>query len=66
MSDADTRSEFATGWRLLLACVAGVAFGSALAECAGSHNVSFAVAAALFAIGGPAVLTLGRYPRFAD
>ncbi|GAA3999918.1 MFS transporter [Sphingomonas humi] len=53
---------------------AGVAFAggigplafAALAERAGSYDVSFAVAAALFAIGGPAVLTLGRYPRLAD
>lgn len=53
---------------------AGVAFAggigplafAALAERAGSYDVSFAVAATLFAIGGPAVLTLGRYPRLAD
>lgn len=50
---------------------AGVAFAggigplafAALAERAGSYDISFGVAAALFAIGGPAVLTLGRYPR---
>lgn len=28
----------------------------------GSYDTSFAIAAILFAIGGPCVLTLGRYP----
>lgn len=32
-------------------------------QVAGSFDVSFAISAALFLIGGPAALTLGRYPR---
>lgn len=35
---------------------------AALAGRVGSYDLSFGVAATLFAIGGPAVLTLGRYP----
>lgn len=51
---------------------AGVAFAggvgplafAALAERMGSYDVSFGVAMGLFAVGGPAVLTLGRYPTW--
>ena len=32
----------------------------------GSYDVSFAVAAVLFAVGGPIALTLGQYPLFAE
>ncbi|WP_245739287.1 MFS transporter [Sphingomonas rubra] len=32
-------------------------------QVAGSFDVSFAISAALFLLGGPAALTLGRYPR---
>lgn len=37
---------------------------AALAERMGSYDFSFVVATALFAVGGPAVLTLGRYPQW--
>jgi OFA family oxalate/formate antiporter-like MFS transporter len=35
-----------------------------LYELTGSYDVSFGISAVLFALGGPVLLTLGRYPKF--
>ncbi|WP_217705684.1 MFS transporter [Peristeroidobacter soli] len=61
--------SYARTYSLLYAGVAvaagiGPAAFAYVYEMTGSYNASFTLAAILFAIGGPCVLTLGRYPSF--
>lgn len=63
--------SYARTYSLLYAGVAvaagvGPAAFAYVYEITGSYNTSFTLAAVLFAIGGPCVLTLGRYPDFSQ